>query len=124
MAKKIKCNQTRCGYLYNGCRTCKSCGAEPFLLDDNCDVCWNCSKDEGILRWDDSYSKLTEADFEKLKDKLKQLKKEAEQRKTEIEKEIQEIKCEIKCSTVSKGRVGSCGEGSCPELHGEVRNKQ
>jgi len=37
-----------------GCRACECCKAEPYMVDDNCDACWNCSHDEGILRWDDN----------------------------------------------------------------------
>lgn len=55
MTKLSKCNQTRCGFLQmgQGCRKCDSCGAEPYLVNDNCDRCWNCENDEGDLRWDD-----------------------------------------------------------------------
>jgi ribosomal protein L29 len=54
--KKYQCDQSRCGYLQTrkGCRTCKDCKTESFILDDNCSTCWNCAHDEGILRWDDN----------------------------------------------------------------------
>lgn len=43
-----------------GCRACDECNAEPYLLDDNCFRCWNCSKDEGVLRWDDTKNSKTD----------------------------------------------------------------
>ena len=57
--KKYKCDQKKCVYLQlgTGCRKCEDCGIEPYILDDNCPRCWNCSKDEGILRWDDKGGK-------------------------------------------------------------------
>jgi hypothetical protein len=56
MKKLNKCEQNKCGFLIMGvgCKSCKSCKAEPYLIDDNCEVCWNCSHDEGILRWDEN----------------------------------------------------------------------
>jgi hypothetical protein len=71
--KLIPCDQQKCGYYQMGfgCRACDSCGAEPYMLDDNCDRCWNCCKDEGILRWEDNYNqedvKQTEQDKEEEK---------------------------------------------------------
>ena len=34
-----------------GCRACEECGCEPNLIDENCDRCLNCSREEGDLRW-------------------------------------------------------------------------
>ncbi len=62
-----KCNQTRCGFLsFGGCRKCDSCGAEPNIVDDNCDRCWNCEHDEGDLRWDDKGVSEEQKEKEKL----------------------------------------------------------
>jgi len=33
---------------------CETCKAEPYMIDENCDTCWNCSHDLGILRWDNN----------------------------------------------------------------------
>jgi hypothetical protein len=33
-----------------GCPTCASCGAEPHLVSEDCDKCWNCERDEGVIR--------------------------------------------------------------------------
>lgn len=68
MTKLRNCNQTKCSFyiIGQGCRKCKQCGAEPFIVDDNCDVCWNCENDEGLLRWDDD-----NINEEKQKEKLK-----------------------------------------------------
>jgi len=68
MGKKYNCNQLKCAYrVYGGCRPCKQCKAPPNELDDNCDICYGCSKDEGILRWDDSVSTEDETVKEELK---------------------------------------------------------
>ena len=51
--KKIKCPQMRCSYNHmGGCQNCKICDCPPNEINDNCDRCYNCSMDEGILRWD------------------------------------------------------------------------
>jgi len=53
MNKKKKCPQMKCVFnQLGGCRACSVCGCEPNFIDDNCDKCWNCCSDEGILRWD------------------------------------------------------------------------
>jgi len=51
-----KCNQSKCIFnqLGFGCRRCQLCNAEEYNINDNCDRCWNCQGDEGILRWDDN----------------------------------------------------------------------
>jgi len=50
----MKCDQMKCAFnQYGGCRACQVCGAEPHEIDENCDRCWNCKSDEGVLRWDD-----------------------------------------------------------------------
>lgn len=53
---KRECNQTRCGYFIagQGCKNCDECRIEPFMVDDECDRCWNCEHDEGLLRWDEN----------------------------------------------------------------------
>ena len=47
-----KCNQDKCCYYEenSGCPFCKTCEAEPNIINDNCDKCWNCENDNGILR--------------------------------------------------------------------------
>jgi len=59
MKKLTSCNQQKCAYLQMGmgCKPCKICKAESYIINENCDCCWNCSKDEGILRWDDDNNK-------------------------------------------------------------------
>ncbi len=50
---KVKCPQTKCGYnIMGGCQKCEICSCEPNVIDEDCDRCWNCSRDMGILRWD------------------------------------------------------------------------
>ncbi len=49
------------------CRKCKQCQAEPYVVDDNCDICWNCENDEDNLRWDDENDISEEKQKEKLK---------------------------------------------------------
>jgi hypothetical protein len=66
--KKSKCPQTKCVFnqLGVGCRKCKVCGCEPYMVNDNCDKCWNCSKDMGVLRWDmDNEDKVEEKNANK-----------------------------------------------------------
>ena len=55
-SKKYKCDQMKCAFMTMGigCQACDSCKTEPYILDENCDRCWNCSKDLGILRWDNN----------------------------------------------------------------------
>ena len=50
---KTKCKQVKCGYQFGGCRACEICKCEPNMVDENCDRCYNCENDEGILRWSD-----------------------------------------------------------------------
>jgi len=69
------CPQTKC--IFNqmgGCKNCEVCNAEPNIINEDCDRCWNCAYDEGVLRWDDNKETETEknkileiadSDFEK-----------------------------------------------------------
>ena len=51
----MKCDQMKCTFnQIGGCRKCELCGAEPNEINDDCDKCWNCKSDEGVLRWDNS----------------------------------------------------------------------
>lgn len=62
---KTNCPQTKCAFnMLGGCRRCGVCNCEPNVIDDNCDKCWNCSHDEGILRWDDNQEKIVEEEAE------------------------------------------------------------
>ena len=74
MVKKVKCPQMKCGYnIMGGCRNCKLCDCEPNVINEDCDICWNCSMDEGILRWDDKTNDTSEDDSIKNKeDEVKQ----------------------------------------------------
>jgi hypothetical protein len=56
-----------------GCRTCKSCQTEPYLVDNNCPLCWNCENDEGLLRWDVNDNNIDEV-IEQIKEKMKKKK--------------------------------------------------
>jgi len=60
------CNQTKCAFnqIGVGCQKCETCGAEPYIIDDNCDTCWNCQGDEGILRWDNESDEQEEKEIE------------------------------------------------------------
>ena len=59
----MKCDQIKCAYnRMGGCRVCENCGAKPNEIGEDCDTCWNCKSDEGILRWDN------EKDDNKLKE--------------------------------------------------------
>lgn len=52
-----QCSQDKCGFLKAGmgCRKCKECNSAPFMVEeDACSLCWNCSHDEGVLRWDNN----------------------------------------------------------------------
>lgn len=70
---KTQCDQTKCTFLQigMGCRNCDTCGTEPYLIDDNCDRCWNCKSDEGILRWNSDTPVEEQKDKDKKKKKLK-----------------------------------------------------
>jgi hypothetical protein len=69
MARR-KCNQMKCGFnIMGGCRACQQCNAPPNIVDEDCDVCWNCENDEGLLRWDDSVPYEEEEQKEKEEDK-------------------------------------------------------
>jgi len=83
---KEKCPQTKCVYnQMGGCQKCSVCGCEPNMVDDNCFKCWNCSHDEGLVRWD---NEKAEKEEEKVKEMLKDVfKKLANEGKTETEKE-------------------------------------
>jgi len=52
--KETKCPQTKCSFniiMGMGCRSCEECGCKPNVIDENCDRCLNCSREEGDLRW-------------------------------------------------------------------------
>ena len=54
METKVRCPQKKCSFniiIGMGCRACEECGCEPNIIDENCDRCLNCSRDEGDLRW-------------------------------------------------------------------------
>lgn len=84
--KTTKCDQLKCAYnIQGGCRACECCGAEPHEINENCDVCWNCKSDEGLLRWDNSKEPTREDVKQFLKDLLKQFENDDET-KTKKEK--------------------------------------
>jgi len=57
----MKCPQMKCIYnIMGGCQKCELCNAEPNELNENCDRCYNCAYDEGILRWDNATDKQSE----------------------------------------------------------------
>jgi len=66
-----------------GCQACEQCSAEPLIINDSCDKCWNCQGDEGILRWDNG----TEPTQEDIKQVLKDMLKQIEKGETETKKE-------------------------------------
>lgn len=76
MGKKYPCDQLKCTYLMMGlgCKPCDDCHTESYVLDDVCDRCWNCSKDEGILRWDDNKPDFTQ-DIKDIKKEIDKPKK-------------------------------------------------
>jgi len=41
-----------------GCQKCEECGAEPNVIDENCDTCISCYRNNGKLRWDNSRGKI------------------------------------------------------------------
>lgn len=47
----IPCKQMKCAFILDSrlCPVC-ICGAQPHIVNDECDACWNCMKDEGIIR--------------------------------------------------------------------------
>jgi len=48
-----KCDQLKCNLLGTGmCPVCPECNAEADMIDNDCHKCWNCLKDEGIIRGD------------------------------------------------------------------------
>jgi hypothetical protein len=74
MGKSLrKCPQEKCFFnrIGMGCRVCQVCKAKPHIIDDNCDKCWNCAYDEGVLRWEDEENTETEqeADTKKVENK-------------------------------------------------------
>ncbi len=72
----IKCPQNKCIYNhFDGCRPCKQCNCKPNYIDEKCDICWNCSNDLGILRWDDDEQELNDEEKELLKERIKSIKK-------------------------------------------------
>lgn len=70
--KKVKCPQMKCVFNHvNGCRKCKQCHCEPNVIDEDCDICWNCAHDEGAVRWDDDDKlELNKEEKEKFKERL------------------------------------------------------
>lgn len=83
-----KCEQTKCAYnQMGGCQKCEMCGAEPNMVDDDCPTCWNCSHDEGLLRWDNSKEPTAQDIKQALQEAIKEIdKQEQEQNKTKQNK--------------------------------------
>jgi len=73
VVKKVKCPQLKCAYIMGGgCKNCKQCDCEPNMINENCDICYNCSKDEGILRWDNQDENTEEQkDTETIQEEIK-----------------------------------------------------
>lgn len=45
------CEQNLCTLKINGqCPECKSCGAQPNKVEENCEICWCCTHDAGYVR--------------------------------------------------------------------------
>jgi len=65
--RKLKCPQTKCVFnQIGGCQACSICKCEPNVIDENCDKCWNCAKDSGVLRWNFGEAEVeAEAETEK-----------------------------------------------------------
>jgi len=58
MSNEIQCPQNQCsfngiciGTSSVGCQNCEECGCQPNMIDNNCDRCLSCSREEGDLRW-------------------------------------------------------------------------
>ena len=50
-----KCVQRKCSFnMFAGCKPCKDCKAPPNIVDSDCDTCFCCCHDQGVLRWDDN----------------------------------------------------------------------
>jgi len=74
----------KCAYnIQGGCRKCETCGAEPHEINEDCDACWCCQGDEGILRWDNS-KEPTSQDIKQL---LQEMIKEIDKQENETKKE-------------------------------------
>ena len=56
------CNQKNCAFLKlgQGCRACSFCGASPFLVADDCPVCYDCENIPNSCRWSDDIPEETE----------------------------------------------------------------
>ena len=53
-----RCLQTKC--MFNNtplCPQCSECNAHPNLVDENCDKCWNCEHDNGVVRGSSGFKK-------------------------------------------------------------------
>lgn len=47
-----RCSQMKCGhFLQGGCRECEECGAEPYVLNKECESCDACENLPDELRW-------------------------------------------------------------------------
>ena len=47
-----------------GCQNCEECGCKPNMIDNNCDRCLSCSREEGDLRWGNpTYNKEVEVEI-------------------------------------------------------------
>lgn len=49
----MKCNQTQCGFMQagHGCQKCSVCGAEPYMISETCQECFDCEYKPGHSRW-------------------------------------------------------------------------
>lgn len=83
----VKCPQIKCGFLDSGlCRNCCECNCKPNYIDENCDRCLKCAREENVLRWEvDIITPVTEEEKAQLIKILSQL--EEEKTKEEKEKE-------------------------------------
>ena len=75
--KIIKCDQKQCCYyeVGSGCPICAECDTKSNFVNDDCVSCWNCLKDEGILRNEPELPdgviqiQINQNDFEDISDK-------------------------------------------------------
>ena len=47
----------RCAFRNNGCKSCEECNAEPNMVNEKCERCFECENKEGRLRWGDNENK-------------------------------------------------------------------
>ena len=75
-----RCQQIQCSfYVQGGCKPCEKCSSDPFILNKDCETCYDCENVPGELRWDDPKIKAEAQDIIEKNGEMEELLKQLRQ---------------------------------------------